>query len=200
MEEFIETRCFFVHLRIGGKLTCLYDRNSTILEGRQNCCFHCKLNRICEKSHILWAKVCINQMFTTEVVADSHVQTSTAKQWQKSDWRRGNWLAKIIYINIFSQKLCKAGDFWRKQEYTRYAFKTGASRSKRKSWNICISNTLQGSRDECSPYECSGADEPIQFSKSRNIAQKVVERRFWIIIPHTHNDLSCVIELNFPSL
>ena len=56
---------FFVHLRIGGKLTCLYDRNSTILEGRQNYCFHCKLNRICEKSHILWAKVCINQLFTT---------------------------------------------------------------------------------------------------------------------------------------
>ena len=43
---------------------------------------------------------------------------------------------------------------------------------------MCISNTFQGSRDECSPYEYSGADEPIQFSKSRNIAQKVVERRF----------------------
>ena len=113
---------FFVHLRIGGKLTCLYDRNSTILEGRQNYCFHCKLNRICEKSHILWAKVCINQLFTTEVVADSHVQTSTAKQWLK---QRDNWLAKIIYINIFSQKLCKTGDFWRKLEY-KVCFQNGS--------------------------------------------------------------------------
>ena len=42
----------------------------------------------------------------------------------------------LIWIKPFNQKHHKTSGFWRKQEFGRYTFESGASRTKHGSWNI----------------------------------------------------------------
>lgn len=59
------------------------------------------------KNAIHFLSLCSHEsaICTKRMVADSQVQTSLRNTFCKLDWKKDDWLAKIIYIRIFSHKL-----------------------------------------------------------------------------------------------
>ena len=134
----------------------------------------------------------MNQLFTKKRWPIVVCKRLLWKKENKRDSRKNDRIPKKIHIKIFSQQQHKTGDFWRKQEYRRYVFKTGASRSKRKSWNMGTGNTLKESGDECLFYENQKVNAIFEV---QNYRKKVFEKLFWMIISHTDNNFCCISQL-----